>query len=55
MRVVELLHSEGFVTLEVQYIDGTKIESVANKYTVNNHIDRVKQQPYHLRYGIFGK
>ena len=33
MRVVELLHSEGFVTLEVQYIDGTKIESVANKYT----------------------
>ena len=32
-RVVELLHSEGFVSLEVQYIDGTKIESVANKYT----------------------
>lgn len=32
-RVVELLHSEGFVSLEVQYIDGTKIESAANKYT----------------------
>ena len=32
-RVVELLHSAVFVTLEVQYIDGTKIESVANKYT----------------------
>ena len=32
-RVVELLHEEGFVSLKVQYIDGTKIESVANKYT----------------------
>lgn len=32
-QVVELLHSEGFVSLEVQYIDGTKIESAANKYT----------------------
>lgn len=32
-QVVELLHEEGFVSLKVQYIDGTKIESVANKYT----------------------
>ncbi len=32
-QVVELLHREGFVSLKVQYIDGTKIESVANKYT----------------------
>lgn len=32
-KVVELLHEEGLVTLKVQYIDGTKIESVANKYT----------------------
>lgn len=32
-QVVELLHSEGFVSLEVQYIDGTKIESASNKYT----------------------
>ena len=32
-QVVELLHQEGFVSLKVQYIDGTKIESVANKYT----------------------
>lgn len=32
-QVVELLHGEGFVSLKVQYIDGTKIESVANKYT----------------------
>ena len=32
-KVVELLNSEGVVSLNVQYIDGTKIESVANKYT----------------------
>ena len=31
-QVVELLHTEGFVSLEVQYIDGTKIESASNKY-----------------------
>lgn len=32
-QVVRLLQEEGFVSLKVQYIDGTKIESVANKYT----------------------
>ena len=32
-QVVEHLHSEGFVSLKTQYIDGTKIESVANKYS----------------------
>lgn len=32
-QVVQLLHEEGFVSLKVQYIDGTKVESVANKYT----------------------
>ena len=32
-QVVELLHQEGMLTLEVQYIDGTKIESSSNKYT----------------------
>ena len=32
-QVVRLLHEEGFVSLKVQYIDGTKIESVAYKYT----------------------
>ena len=32
-QVVVLLNEEGFVSLDVQYIDGTKIESVANKYT----------------------
>lgn len=33
VQVVELLNAEGLVSLDVQYIDGTKIESVANKYT----------------------
>ncbi|MCM1142179.1 MAG: IS1182 family transposase [Muribaculum sp.] len=32
-QVVQLLHDEGFVSLKVQYIDGTKVESAANKYT----------------------
>lgn len=32
-QVVQLLYEKGFVSLKVQYIDGTKIESVANKYT----------------------
>ena len=33
-QVVELLHQEGMLTLEVQYIDGTKIESSSKKYTL---------------------
>lgn len=33
IQIVELLHSEGFVSLSVQYVDGTKIESASNKYT----------------------
>ena len=32
-QVVLLLNAEGLVSLKVQYIDGTKIESVANRYT----------------------
>lgn len=32
-QIVLLLNEEGLVSLKVQYIDGTKIESVANKYT----------------------
>ena len=32
-QLVLLLAERGFVTLEVEYIDGTKIESKANKYT----------------------
>ena len=33
VQVVKLLQEEGIISLEVQYIDGTKIESAANKYT----------------------
>ena len=32
-HVVLLLSSRGFISLNVEYIDGTKIESKANKYT----------------------
>ena len=32
-QLVLLLAERGFVTLDVEYIDGTKIESKANKYT----------------------
>ena len=32
-QIVLMLHEEGLVSLKVQYIDGTKVESVANKYT----------------------
>lgn len=32
-QIVEMLNEEGLVSLKVQYIDGTKIESAANKYT----------------------
>uniref|UniRef100_UPI0011DD07C7 transposase n=1 Tax=Parabacteroides johnsonii TaxID=387661 RepID=UPI0011DD07C7 len=31
--LVSILVEKGFVTLEVEYLDGTKIESKANKYT----------------------
>ena len=49
-QVVELLHKEGFVSLEVQYIDGTKIESAANKYSfvwrssVEKHDRRLREK-----------
>ena len=32
-QVVLLLTERGFISLDVEYIDGTKIESKANKYT----------------------
>ena len=32
-QIVLMLNEEGLVSLKVQYIDGTKIESAANKYT----------------------
>ncbi len=31
--IVELLHHKGFITLEDYYLDGTKVEANANKYT----------------------
>ena len=33
IQTVLLLSSKGFISLNVEYIDGTKIESKANKYT----------------------
>ncbi len=50
IQAVELIHREGLVTLDVQYIDGTKIESVANKYTfvwkgaVDTYDERLKNK-----------
>ena len=32
-QLVLLLAEKGFITLDVEYVDGTKIESKANKYT----------------------
>ena len=32
-QLVLVLADKGFISLEVEYIDGTKIESKANKYT----------------------
>ena len=32
-QLVLILAERGFITLDVEYIDGTKIESKANKYT----------------------
>ena len=32
-QLVLLLSAKGYVSLDVEYIDGTKIESKANKYT----------------------
>lgn len=32
-QIVVLLAERGFITLDVEYVDGTKIESKANKYT----------------------
>lgn len=32
-QIVLLLSAKGFISLDVEYVDGTKIESKANKYT----------------------
>ena len=31
--IVLLLQESGYVSLDVQYIDGTKVESASNRYT----------------------
>ncbi len=49
-EVVLLLQDMGFVSLDVQYIDGTKIEAVSNKYTfvwrgsVEKHQTKLKEK-----------
>jgi transposase len=49
-RVVELLVAEGLVNLKEVYIDGTKIESKANRYTfvwgkaIKTNKERIKKQ-----------
>ena len=49
-QLVLLLAQKGFVSLDVEYVDGTKIESKANKYTfvwrknVERNIGRLKRQ-----------
>ncbi len=43
-KVVELLNSEEFVSLNVQYIDGTKIESVAKLDEYDNHLDMLGER-----------
>lgn len=49
-QVVELLVSEGLVTLKEVYVDGTKIEANANRYTfiwgkaIKTSIERIKKQ-----------
>ena len=46
-QVVLLLNVEGLVSLKVQYIDGTKIESVANRYTFvwKGSVEKNKEKP----------
>lgn len=41
-QLVLLLADKGFVTLDVEYVDGTKIESKANRYTFKwkNNVER---------------
>jgi transposase len=49
-KVVELLVAEGLVNLKEVYIDGTKIESKANRYTfvwgkaIKTNTERIKKQ-----------
>ena len=44
-QVAVLLSEQGFVSLKVQYVDGTKVESGVNKYTFVWHKSVEKNQP----------
>ena len=45
-QLVLVLADKGFISLEVEYIDGTKIESKANKYTLSGA--RVLKAPHEV-------
>lgn len=50
-QVVLLLAERGFITLDVEYIDGTKIESKANKYTLyGGRPSRRTEQSFRIKY-----
>jgi transposase len=40
-EVVRMLVKMGYVSLDVQYIDGTKIESASNRYTHSLQVDYI--------------
>lgn len=42
--IVLLLQESGYVSLDVQYIDGTKVESASNRYTFVTAWQRGKEQ-----------
>ncbi len=48
-QVVEAAPKEGFVSLEVQYIDGTKIESAANIIRFRSGVARGNKHDKRLR------
>lgn len=46
-EVVKMLVEMGYVSLDIQYIDGTKIEAKSNKYTFvwRGSIEKYKEKP----------
>ena len=53
-QTMVLMNGEGLVSLKVQYIDGTKIETAANKYTFvwkgSVEKNKARLEAYGLRY-----
>ncbi len=45
-QTVLLLSSKGFISLNVEYIDGTKLETKANKYTFvwRKTVERIRER-----------